>query len=273
MAQPDADETLRRDVPWHGGAVTTSDLQPTVDAFHALARSSPWRWRTLHFRHREGREEVEAWLRRPGRLTVRTADGRLHRVTDEPTSAMASSVVFWSVSEPGRDLAPPEVLAPAAATYPDFRSDGLVADRGDDFAQHDDPMWVNYSWVAMLDPVELSHHVDVRNLRADLVAGRPAWRADLRALPGYEPRCGSNCCELLWSEASWYADFRGGEDPDPDAPPIPEGTVFPDDYDVALDVQTGVVVRCLPVGGGNHGYRPMEIDIIEVDADLDEPFS
>ena len=58
-----------------GGPMTV-----TVDAFQALARSSPWRWRTLHFRHRSGSEEVEAWLRRPGRLLVRTADGREHRV-------------------------------------------------------------------------------------------------------------------------------------------------------------------------------------------------
>ena len=125
---------------------------------------------------------------------------------------------------------------------------------------------ISRAW--MLDPVELSHHVDVRNLRREEVAGRVVWRADLRALSGYDPRCGSNCCELLWSEASWYADFGGLDDPDPDAPPIPPDVVFPDHYDVSLDVQTGVVVRCAPVGGTGGGTR-FDVGILEVDTDLD----
>jgi len=115
----------------------------------------------------------------------------------------------------------------------------------------------------MLDPVELSHHVDVANLRIDTVAGRPVWRADLRALPGYDPRCGGNCCELLYSEAGLMADFS---DPD-EVPESWRGRSYPDHYDVALDVETGGVSRCLPVGGPD--APSLEIDILEVDADLD----
>lgn len=222
--------------------MSTSDLQPTVDAFHALARSSPWRWRTLHFRHRDEHEEVEAWLRRPGDVVVLTEDGRRHRVHEQP------SRVHGSVT---------------------FRPDGLVAERRDRWIyDHDDPMWSNYAWVAMLNPVELSHHVDVANLRADVVAGRPAWRAELRALPGYEPRCGGNCCELLYSEAGLHADFAD------DLSRIPEerrGRRYPDAHDVALDVGTGVVVRLYPVGGERDAPW-IEVDVLEVDTDLDAQF-
>lgn len=219
-------------------------MTPSVDSFQALARSSPWRWRTLHFRYRDDTEHVEAWVRRPGDLVVRTADGRRHRVRDHGSGT-------------GR--------GPVAR-----RPDGLVAERPQAWVdEHDDPMWSNYRWVAMLDPVELSHHVDVANLREDEVAGRPVWRADLRARPGYEPRCGGNCCELLWSEASWFSDDDGPDDPH--ATPVPPGTVFPDHYDVALDVGTGVVVRLHPVGG-TAGRLWLEVDIVEVDADLDDVF-
>ena len=146
--------------------------------------------------------------------------------------------------------------------------DGLVAERPTQDVDYDDPMYRNYSWVAMLDPVELSHHVEVADLRLAEVAGRPAWRADLRAVPGYDPRCGGNCCELLYSEAGLRADFPRPED-------VPEGwgdRSYPDHYDVALDVQTGVVVRCLPVGGPADAPW-LENDVLEVDADVDAVFA
>jgi hypothetical protein len=224
--------------------VTNADLHPTVDAFQALARSSPWRWRTLHLRHRSGSREIEAWLTRPDGVRILDAEGRTVRLNLESQRPDG---------QPTRPWAPPA---------PTYRSDGLVGERPSD-VEDDGLFWHNYQWVAMLDPVELSHHVDVRNLRTDVVAGRPVWRADLRALAGYEPRCGSNCCELLFSEASWYSDFGGLDDPDPDAPPIPEGKQFPDHYDVALDVQTGIVVRLHPVGGGDHDYLSLENDIVD----------
>lgn len=204
---------------------------PTVDDFQALARSSPWRWRSLHFRHRDGGEEVEAWLRRPGRLLVRTPDGREHRVTEEPGSVVP-------------DIAPGTVVGP--------RPEELRYEL-------DDPMWGNYSWVAMLDPVELSHHVEVTNLRADRVVGRPVWRADLRALPGYDPRCGGNCCELIYSEAGLMSDFDAPEE----VPDAWRGRSYPDHYDVALDCETGVVVRCHP-SADQPDAAWLEVDILEV---------
>ena len=241
-------------VPHHGL------VQVDADSFRALARSSPWRWRTLHFTNRDRRfAEVEAWVRRPGELLVRTPDGSEYGVNGLPYTY---SSVIVSTGGPVPDL-PPHRLPHEVA--PVYRPDGLVAERPDHDVDYDDPMWQSYSWVAMLDPVELSEHVRVEDPREELVGGRPAWRARLVAEPGYLPRCGGNCCELLYSEAGLMSDF--GDDPSR----VPEdwrGRHYPDAYDVALDVQTGVVVRCLPLGGEEDAPW-LENDILEVDADLD----
>ncbi|KQW48688.1 hypothetical protein ASC77_08095 [Nocardioides sp. Root1257] len=146
-------------------------MTPTADDFQALARSSPWRWTTLHVRHRATLVEdgVEAWVRRPGELVVRQPDGEVHRVHQQPGAGRG-----YVSSDP--DFVPPEVRVPQDVV-PMYRPDGLVAARPDDWAiEYDDPMWVNYRWVAALDPVELSHHVAVDDLRVDTVDARPVWR-------------------------------------------------------------------------------------------------
>ena len=229
-------------------------MDPTADSFRALARSSPWRWTRLHLRHRSAIVParfggwVEAWLARP--------DGvRLVDAHDRPVSNSLGD------QRPGG-----EPTGPWRPSAPSYRQDGLVDTRPD--LDEEGLFWQSYSWIAMLDPVELSHHVAVEGVREDVVAGRPAWRADLRALPGYEPRCGGNCCELLYSEAGLMADFH-----DPaEVPGAWRGRVYPDHYDVALDLQTSVVVRCLPVGG-DPGAPRLENDILEADAEVDVSFS
>ena len=222
------------------------------DSFRALARSSPWRWSALHFRHRSSTGdrvggEVEAWVDRPGWLRVVTADGQEHISTGVPYTRSG-----------------PETIRPPQHVTPTYRPDGLVAERpgtwavGDDYVDYDDPMWQDFSWVAMLDPVELSHDVHVSDCREDEVAGRPAWLARLVAEDGYDPRCGGNCCELLWSEAGLRADYSD------DLSRIPEGErgrTYPEAYDVALDVETGIVVRLHPVGGDATAHW-LENDII-----------
>ncbi|NPC98828.1 hypothetical protein [Nocardioides sp. zg-DK7169] len=243
-------------------------MTPDVDAFLALARSSPWRWTTLHLAHRSAfAGACEAWVRRPGELLVRDSEGQWHREGGLPYTR-ATLTVFTAEETPRPEPMPGHTSVLPHQIAPPLRADGLVERRPERFyLDYDDPMYVNYSWVAMLDPVELSHHVAVDRLRTDVVADRPAWRADLRALPGYDPRCGGNCCELLFSEAGLRADFEDDEE-------VPErwrGRTYPDHYDVALDVQTGMVVRCLPVGGPDDAPR-LENDILEVDADLDQLF-
>jgi hypothetical protein len=236
----------------------------TEDSFLALARSSPWRWSTLHFTHRDGHGQVEAWVKRPGQLLVR----ELGRPDTYESGVPYTSSTLTVSNDPGFAPPEPEHRVPQDVR-PELRPDGLVAERPSDRdVDYDDPMWGNFSWVAMLDPVELSHHVAVADLRSDEVGGRPVWRADLEALPGYDPRCGGNCCELLYSEAGLHADL-------PEPQQVPEawrGRIYPEAYDVALDVATGVVVRCLPVGGAEDAPW-LENDILEVDVDLDEVFA
>ena len=192
-------------------------MTPTVDDFHALARSSPWRWTTLHLRHRSRDVEVEAWLHRPDGLRIVDADGApvpLSLAGQDPT---------------GRPTGPWE---------PTHGDDGLF--------------WRDYAWVAMLDPVELSHDVEVSDVRVGEWVGRPTWEARVRPLADYEPRCG--CCSLLRSpivdREEWGDRF------------VDHG--YPDHHEVALDVQTGVVVRQHPVGG-EEGGAWLENDILEVD--------
>jgi len=240
-------------------------VHPTVDSFRALARSSPWRWTTLHLRHRDGTfGEVEAWVRRPLELLVRQAGRPDQYESGLPsTTSTLRSTTGAPVPEPQGSRLPHEVT-------PTYRSDGLVAERPSSFdVDYDDPMWGNYSWVAMLDPVELSHHVRVSDLREVEVAGRAAWQAFLVAEDGYAPRCGGGCCELLSSEAGLMSDYS--DDPSR-VPEAWRGRRYPDGYDVALDVQTGVVVRCHPVGGED-GAPWLENDLLEVDTDLDVVFA
>ncbi|GAB3770897.1 hypothetical protein FB382_000301 [Nocardioides ginsengisegetis] len=213
------------------------------DAFHALARSSPWRWTAVHLRHRSSwAGTVEAWLTRPDGVRLVGPDG-----------APVPRTLVGQTDRPSGPWSPP-----AGAT---FRPDGLVATRPGDSTyaacEHGDGLyWTNYSWLAMLDPVELSHHVDVSDLRVVEVAGREAWAARLVPRLGYDPRCGGNCCELLWSEAGLRADFPS----DDDVPAAWRGRDYPSAYDVALDAVTGIVVRSHPVGGT--GAPWLENDIV-----------
>lgn len=234
-------------------------MTPTVDAFRALARSSPWRWRTLHFRVRASwlHGEVTAYVERPGHLVVRDAGGRIHVEDGLPYTRTRITATRGGQPEPAPEPRLPHEVAPT------LRPDGLVGERPPRWeVDYDDPMWTNYTWVAMLDPVELSHDVAVDHLRADEVLGREVWRADLAPQAGYEPRCGGGCCELLPSEAGWLSE--GPEN----ARPVPEGMRFADHHDVALDVQTGVVVRSRPVGGTDDSW--LELDILGVDGTAPE---
>lgn len=214
---------------------------PDADDLRALARSSPWLFSTLRFTSRQARsdEPVRAWLRRPDRLRVEDAGGAVLGVV------RASSGPVGAVLGGGpRDEHPPP-------PPPVRRRDGLVVGRprGHDA---DDPMWQDYRWVAMLDPLELADGRDggggytgpplvVGTVREVEHGGRPAWEADVATTSAYEPRCG--CCPLLRDPDSdrreWGTPFESME--------------YPTATRVRLDVGTGVCVLTEVLDGSYTG--------------------
>jgi hypothetical protein len=239
---------------------------PSPDAFTALARSSPWRWSTLRFTVRRGVEgngpdPVRAWLRRPDRLRVETPDGEFLQVVRE-AGPTVSAVLTVGGGFP--------VASPPGALTPVFREDGLVGLRPGDRWSYDAPMYQDYRWVAMLDPLELADGIDreadvtVPALVVDTVtevehAGRPAWEAVVRTTPAYEPRCG--CCPLLRTrevDLLEYADY-----------PDHVLAAYPDAYRVRLDVGTGVCVATADIGGLTPGHGH-DLRIEAVDEPMDD---
>jgi hypothetical protein len=210
---------------------------PSVDDFAALARSSPWRWSTLRFTdgriRAEARDGVRAWLRRPEALRVETLGGALAQIVHERREHAP-----W----PGDDGAP----------GPEFRPDGLVAARPPRWdLSYDAPMYQDYFWVAMLDPVELADGGDWNDrdagtaLDVDEVTevdhfGRPAWEAVVRPTEAYEPRCG--CCALLRTRRIDVLEYGAAMLAD-----------YPEAFRVRLDVGTGVCVQTQEIGGLSPG--------------------
>ncbi len=241
-------------------------LTPSADTFAALARSSPWRWSTLRFTvgwpaDRYRIETLRAWLRRPDDLRVETLDGEFRQVVHERRTTVAV-MSFPPTAETSRSYPwPAEEAAPA----PGSRADGLIGVRPP-WLSYDAPMYRDYSWVAMLDPVELADGRDPdsgepadRALVLDDVhevehAGRPAWEAVVRTTPAYDPRCG--CCPLLRSREVDLHEY--GDDSDVLL------TAYPEAYLVRLDVGTGVCVLTEEIGGLSPG-RGHDLRIEAVD--------
>jgi hypothetical protein len=234
-------------------------LVPSPDSFAALARSSPWRWSALRFtvewpgdRFRD--DHVRAWLRRPDLLRIESVDGELRQVVRE-------SPRQFSVLTP--DGGRTETRAwPDSKTM--LRPDGLVAERPWGLS-YDAPMYQNYAWVAMLDPVELADGKDEETEQrvTPLVVGevtevdhggRPAWEAIVSTTPAYEPRCG--CCPLLRSREVDLLEY--GDDSERLLEQYPEA------YRVRLDVGTGVCVSTEEIGGPTPG-RGHDLRIEAVD--------
>ena len=125
---------------------------------------------------------------------------------------------------------------------------------------YDDPFFQNYSWIAMLDPVELAdgagrwtdrpepHPLDIDALAEVDHQGRAAWEAVVRPRPSYDPRC--SCCALLFSRKVCRSLFEEG---DPNNPELDPTFRFPDAHRVRLDAETGVCVLIEQVGGSRPG--------------------
>lgn len=235
----------------------SSVMEVTAERFRALARSSPWRWSTLRFvswrRPDGGRfdDGVRAWLQRPDRLRVEDLDGDLIQVVREEHPR---SVGVLTLGRSKRTLRR-TLLLPSEVT-PEIGTDGLVRARPSDWeVDYDDPMFQSYTWVALLDPVELADGDDdgpattLEDLRTVVHHGREAWEATVRATSSYTPRC--SCCALLLSEES---ERRLTDEGGPTLRSREPDFVFSDAHRVRFDVQTGVCVHVEQLGGDRDGW-------------------
>jgi hypothetical protein len=235
---------------------------PTPDRFRGLARSSPWRWRALafdlHRRPLPGPEHtVHAVVERGVGLEVQL--GPDHRYRDASVRAGTG----WSRSG---DHRPGIRKLPFAWELPvEVDRDGFVVRRPAE-PTSEDPMWQDYLWVAMLDPVELADGsrrdagagwapdaasppaLDVHRLHATLRHGRATWWAEVSPRPEYSPRC--SCCPLLLGRVSDELEALGGARTAVQRRP---DLVYATSYLVALDVQTGVCVHVEHLDGDDVG--------------------
>jgi len=230
----------------HRNRAYACEMDPTVERFRALARSSPWRWSTLRYIQQQdplgaGKGPVRIRIRRPKLARVERLDGTLLRVLrEEPQTATP-------LSRSG-DADPVEVLRVSESVGLD--ADGLVRRRPErSYHDTDTAMVGNYYDVAMLDPLELADGRDggpgttVEDLRPVDRHGREAWEAVLRPTAAYDPRC--SCCALLLPENIEDA----GIDLRSDNPTV----TYPDAHRVRLDVATGVCVANEALGGTRAG--------------------
>ena len=124
---------------------------PTPELFRGLARSSPWRWRALSFElHRRplhGPDHVVLGrLVRGVGLEVRLPHGELQR----------HDAVRGTIGSFGPGIRSGTRVLPYAWELPvEVDADDLVVTRPS-VPMADDPMWQDYQFVAMLDPVELA---------------------------------------------------------------------------------------------------------------------
>ncbi|MFL6177130.1 MAG: hypothetical protein ACJ715_10800 [Ornithinibacter sp.] len=253
---------------------------PTPDRFRGLARSSPWRWRALafdlHRRPLHGPDHtLSAVVERGVGVQVRLADGERHRLQSHRTSVGEAGTHGRGVSR-----------LPFAWELPqEVDADGFVEHRPASTRTSDDPMWQDYQFVAMLDPVELADGrrrrpvpdhdpggvpdavppaaLDVHRLDAAVRGGRQVWWAEVSPRAEYEPRC--SCCPLLFGEVSEDLEAMAGgprvRDRHPDL-------TYATRYLVALDVATGICVHVEHLDG-DHAGRGFSVDIHSVDRGID----
>jgi hypothetical protein len=222
-------------------------MDPTIERFRALARSSPWRWSTLRYvqeRDPSGRDQnrVRVWIRRPKLARVELLDGTLLRVhRGEPRTVTPLS---------RRGDAPPVTLQVPSEVEVELDDDELVRQRPGRWRLDTDTVMIgNYYDMAFLDPVELADGGDegpgatIEDLHVVDHRGRQAWEAVLRPTADYDPLC--PCCALLLSEQLEDAGIDLRED-EPDF-------AYPDAHRVRIDVATGVCVYNEQLGGTRNG--------------------
>ena len=208
-------------------------MQPTPERFRRLARSAPYRWRVLVLEGTWGPSvaPVRVRVEQPDRVRVESLDGIVLHETRQ--GSVGGGMVLTA---DGRR----QPYVPPPAPTPEVDEDGLVTTERRPWDEGPEvPMWQDYRFVAVLDPYELSHAVEVLEVGTVEHGGRPAWEALLRPTPEYEPRCA--CCPLMRTR---HTDLAEGLDPLP---------AYADAHRIRLDVETGVCVHAREVGGPADG--------------------
>ena len=249
--------------------MTDGLVAPTEDRWRALARSSPWLWRTVRLELvRTGADPVrlEAWLDRRRDLRVGSGDGE--RVVQELHRSTSS---WFGWDERGKPVRGTRFEPFPWEVAVEFDADGLITARPSGLEVAEELMWRDYRWVAMLDPVELADGSAQRPGAATLLSeisaahrhGRLTWWAVVREGPGYDPRC--TCCPLLDGElADRLSEVEGG----PRAPWLRSPAGQPTRWLVGLDRATGIVVSLEPLDGASFAGG-FEIRLRGVDEELD----
>ena len=209
-------------------------MDPTPERFRRLARSAPYRWRTLVL---EG--TWSSYVVEPVRVRVEQPD---HVRVERVGGGLLHEVQQGSIGGGGAVLSDGSFVpyVPPPPPTPELDADGLVTTERRPWDEGPEvPMWQDYRFVAVLDPYELSAGVELDELRAVEHGGRDTWEALLRPTPAYEPRCA--CCPLMRTRNT---DLMEG------LPPLP---AYADAHRLRLDVQTGVCVQAREVGGPTDG--------------------
>ena len=207
-------------------------MDPTPERLRRLARSAPYRWRALVLEGTWGprMDPVRVRVERPDRVRVEHLDGTV--LHEGRSGSLGNGAVLTSDGH-----YQPYHPQPAR---PELDEDGLVVTPRQPWDEGPEvPMWQDYRFVAVLDPYELSHGVDVLGVRAVEHGGRPAWEALLRPTPDYEPRCA--CCPLM---RTLETDLAEGFDPLPS---------YAEAHRIRLDLATGVCVQAREIGGPADG--------------------
>lgn len=225
----------------------------TADDYRALARSSPWLWRSVRLLWPGG---TVVTMERPARVVTQGAAG----ATREGWQAGVSTASFgWD--EHGRAVPVVRTYLPVSEAPVRRRPDGLVAARPDALflVEPDQPMVEGYFSVAAVDPVELSHDVDLTDVRVETLRGRETWVATCRAGEDYEPRCG--CCSLLGDRETAVREWG----------PQQGATIdCHESVEVWLDRATGIMTRWVPTPEpGGTADDPIDVEIEWVDGDFE----
>ncbi|TDE95980.1 hypothetical protein EXU48_06965 [Occultella glacieicola] len=266
--------------------MSLAPARPDAEDFRALARSSPWRWRTVRFTAQWSGpfagEPVRSWIERPDRIRVEALDGQVRLdERQDPGPSVGFLVAFDEaaladeprLADPGyRATLTADVRRDAEEARREARAgdpagavldeQGLVRRRLTDRFDHDAPMYQTYHWVAMLDPVELADgqfDQDDPDHLAAMTAGEkvpPGTVIDEVRVVEHEGR------------PAWEAVLRTTAAYDPrcsccallpcevvdlaDDWRKREGD-YPDAYRVRLDVGTGICVYSEEIGGERAG--------------------